>query len=467
MSELGNIPDAPAASDPNPQIPAPEESGPFPADGPSGDAPAPDAPEPAPDAPAPAPDAPEPAADAPAPVADAPAPASDTPAPPPAPRPRRVEATVAELETVVRGSKRPASYVERIHREADRVRTTAAPEEAPALLERLAALEAFAHERQQEQVARKTALCEQAEALRESVDWKATKERYEALLADWKTIGSVGREQDQALWERFQAAKDVFFKRRSEDLTRRAATRHEAEVKKEDLCARAEALAASEEWKQATQDFATLMEDWKAAGSAGREVDQALWLRFGAARSAFFERRGAHHKKLRHEHEENRARKDALCGAAEALAGAEDLAAACDRVKELQAEWKTIGPAPREVHQHLWERFRAACNAVFEQARGEREARQASWLQNLADAKGRKEEQALNLRESIARDQGHVERWRAVIANLREDWRSGDVKESLEAKIADVEERLKLKTARLLDLESTLARIDAKLARRR
>ena len=61
---------------------------------------------------------------------------------------------------------------------------------------------------------KKTALCEKAEALKDSTDWKATADKLAALQREWKTIGAVPKKQSDAIWKRFNAACDAFFEKR-------------------------------------------------------------------------------------------------------------------------------------------------------------------------------------------------------------------------------------------------------------
>ena len=290
------------------------------------------------------------------------------------------------------------------------------------IADRLDAMERAVLDAQVVERAKKEDLCRRAEELQDSTTWKATAETLKGFREEWKSIGSAGMapaetpdgaevDLDEVLWGRFRGALNHFFDRRALDLERRALQRDEAKGKKEALCGRAEALLDSEDWRGAAEAFDALMEEWKAAGSAGREFDEALWKRFGAARAAIFERRAEHYKDLRREQEENRRRKEALVAEAEALVPSEDLAAACRRIRELQAEWKTVGPAPRAVRTELWERFRAAGNAVFEKANAQRDERKESRKRALDEALERRRRQVAAIEESMARDRGHIERW--------------------------------------------------------
>jgi hypothetical protein len=140
----------------------------------------------------------------------------------------------------------------------------------------------------------KLALVERAEALTESTNWKSTGEVMDELMQEWKAAGSAGREQDEELWRRFSEARRIFFNRRNAHFTELKKSRSEAREVKEVLITRAEELAPSTDYEATFEAMQNLLEEWKQAGSAGRDIDDRLWERFHAVRDPFFERRKAH-----------------------------------------------------------------------------------------------------------------------------------------------------------------------------
>ena len=141
-----------------------------------------------------------------------------------------------------------------------------------------------------ENLHRKIALCERAEALAESTDWIATADAIKALQAEWKTIGPGPRKDEQAAWERFRTACDRFFTRRHEDLAQRKHAWSENLAKKEALCVRAETLAESSHWEAAASELKRLQSEWKTIGPVRKNKSELIWLRFRAACDRFFER---------------------------------------------------------------------------------------------------------------------------------------------------------------------------------
>jgi hypothetical protein len=141
-----------------------------------------------------------------------------------------------------------------------------------------------------ENLQRKIALCERAEALADSTDWIATADAIKALQAEWKTVGPGPRRDEQAAWERFRSACDRFFTRRHEDLAQRKHAWSENLAKKEGLCARAETLAESSDWEAAAAELKRLQAEWKTIGAVRKNKSEVIWHRFRAACDRFFER---------------------------------------------------------------------------------------------------------------------------------------------------------------------------------
>jgi hypothetical protein len=139
-------------------------------------------------------------------------------------------------------------------------------------------------------LAKKTELCERAEAMADSTDWVKTATELRQLQEQWKTIGPVTRGHEKAIWERFRAACDRFFTRRHEDLKHRKQEWAANLATKEALCARAEAIADSVQWEETSAEVKRLQAEWKKVGPVRRSKSEAVWQRFRTACDRFFER---------------------------------------------------------------------------------------------------------------------------------------------------------------------------------
>ncbi|MBK5297938.1 MAG: DUF349 domain-containing protein [Vicinamibacteria bacterium] len=151
----------------------------------------------------------------------------------------------------------------------------------------------------------------------------------------------------------------------------------------EQLIEKMAALAAEADANLASRKMRELQEQWKSVASAPRDTGEQLWTRFRAAAQAVRERveplRAAQHT----QQIEHRARKVAICEQADALADSTDWIATADALKALQAEWKTIGPAPRRDEQVVWDRFRIACTRFFTRRQDDLKQRKQVWTANL------------------------------------------------------------------------------------
>jgi len=339
-------------------------------------------------------------------------------------------------------------------------------EDRGALVERLRRLEALCQEQLDDNYRRKEELVVKAEELSPSTEWKSTSEAIKALQAEWKGIGPVPQERSQELWQRFRKAGNTFFERLQEHRKETAQGTEENLHLKEALCVRAEELSQSTDWKGTAEAIKALQAEWKAVGPAPREQADAVWKRFRKAADVFFARRKEHSDTLRKEQEENLRRKEALVARAEELSQSTQWKATVQMIKEVQAEWRTIGPAPSNKAESVWRRFRAAIDLFFERQAAyfsQRNQDVGKRQDQMLDALERKREQANRVREQIERDEENLQRWKTNIADIHPGERSEELRAGLDAKITDVEAKLPAKRQRLDELEATIREIAAKL----
>lgn len=185
-----------------------------------------------------------------------------------------------------------------------------------------------------ENLARKTALCDKAEALAGSTSWIQTAEEIKRMQAEWKTIGPVSRGREKAVWDRFRAACDRFFTRRQEDLVARKGMWAENLAKKEALSARAEALVESTDWEQTSAELRRLQAEWKTIGPVKKSRSEAIWRRFREACDRFFTRYAHRHDIAR---AERVAAREAICAELETLGSPERQEPPADLLEQVRA----------------------------------------------------------------------------------------------------------------------------------
>lgn len=230
------------------------------------------------------------------------------------------------------------------------------------------------------QTARKEALAAEAEELAaNSTQWKAAGDRFRAILDEWKTISGVDRKVDDALWKRYSAAREAFNRRRGAHFSELDRERSGIRQAKERLCERAEALSDSTDWAATSAEFRKLLTEWKAAGRATREVDDALWRRFKAAQDVFFAARNAVTAEKDAEFRANATAKEALLAEAEKLDTSNHDAARA-ALRTITDKWDAIGKVPRERSAELERRLRAVEKKV-------RDAGDTGWSDPQAQAR--------------------------------------------------------------------------------
>jgi hypothetical protein len=238
---------------------------------------------------------------------------------------------------------------------------------AQAVRERIEPMRAAERAEQTDHLARKVALCEQAEALADSTDWIATADALKALQADWKTIGPAPRRDEQAVWDRFRTACNRFFTRRQDDLKQRKQVWTGNLEKKEALIARAEALASSTDWEAGFAELKALQAEWKATGPVKKSRSEQVWQKFRAACDAFMER---YRTRDSQQFADRLARREAVAADLETLAegvrsGSIPVDGLLERVRSIRTGWQQGGSVPREVLRGIATRFDTALDVIL------------------------------------------------------------------------------------------------------
>jgi len=214
-------------------------------------------------------------------------------------------------------------------------------------------------------------LCKEMEALKGEVELdtasldKASR-RMRELQTRWKQVALAPRAQGETMWRRFKAAQDEVYAKTAAHAAAQNAERGANLTRKAALCVQAEALVDSTDWVKTAAAIQALQAEWKTIGPVARGHERSIWERFRAACDRFFTRRQEDLKRRKDDWSTNLTRKEALCAAAEALSESVEWESAAAKAKQLQAEWKTIGPVRKAKSEAVWQRFRGACDRFFE-----------------------------------------------------------------------------------------------------
>lgn len=266
---------------------------------------------------------------------------------------------------------------------------------APVLAQQTEARKAEKAKQNEETKAAKEKMVTEAEKLSEGTDWRGGVNRFRALLEEWKALPRIDKTTDDALWHRFSTARTHYTRRRKAQFAQQAEKRDEAKAIKEKIIAEAEPLAGSTDWGPTAGAFRDLMQRWKAAGPAPRDVDEKLWQKFRGIQDKFFDARTAALSEQDEEFRGNQTAKEALLDEAEKkVRPAEDLDGSKRAFREFLDAYAELGKVPRDAIRPLDNRVKALERSI-------REAEDEQWRRTNPEAKARAEDTSNKLQAQI------------------------------------------------------------------
>ena len=225
--------------------------------------------------------------------------------------------------------------------------------------------------KEEENLARKTELCEKVEAIaaqenKGSGDWeKHTKEIIE-IQAEWKTIGFAPQKMNVKIFERFRAACDDFFGRKATYFKTLKDTFKDNAEKKRALIEKAKALQDSTDWKATGDKLIALQKEWKTIGMVPKKLGDQLWEEFLGACNKFFDARNAAGAGQRGEERENLEKKRGVIEKLKAVAeeANDDVQ---EKVQKLVEEYQAIGHVPFKEKDKLYEEYHAVLDKLYKE----------------------------------------------------------------------------------------------------
>lgn len=231
--------------------------------------------------------------------------------------------------------------------------------------------------------AAKEAMVAEAEKLAAGSDWRGGVHRFRTLLEEWKALPRIDKATDEELWKRYSSARTTFSKRRKAQFASENERREGARKSKEKIIERAREIAGSTDWSATAIEFRDLMNQWRAAGGANREVDDALWAEFRGLQDQFFDARSTAFSAEESEFRDNLLAKQALLDQAEAtILPITDIKAAKDAFREFLAKYNEHGKVPRDAIRPLENRLRTLEQSV-------RAAEEDEWRRTDPEARKR------------------------------------------------------------------------------
>lgn len=253
---------------------------------------------------------------------------------------------------------------------------------------------------EEENLVKKTALCEKAEAIvsadcQNSAEYEKMTKEIIALQAEWKTIGFAPQKNNVKIFERFRAACDTFFQKKTQyfkDMKERFA---ENAAKKQALVEKAKSLMDSTDWKQTGDILQQLQKEWKEIGMVPKKQGDILWQEFLGACNHFFEARNAATAGTRNEEKENLAKKRDIITRLEQLA--EEAADGLQqKMQQLIEEFNAIGHVPFRDKDKMYDDYHAALDKVHKVLNADSQRRRMDNFKQNIKSVAKKGEQAVD-----------------------------------------------------------------------
>ncbi|MEM6764923.1 MAG: DUF349 domain-containing protein [Bacteroidota bacterium] len=256
--------------------------------------------------------------------------------------------------------------------------------------------------------------------------WKVRMDQLTELQRQWRSVGHVPREDMDRVNTQYREAIDKFFEVRQVFQKHMEASREENGEKKKGILEKMLPFATftaekPRKWNEATAELRVHQDEWKALGQAPKSINGELWHKYREVCNAFFSNKAAFFKKLDEERAANLEVKRGMVEKAEALSASMDWDTAARELKELQKEWKSIGPVPERYSNKLWNRFRAACDAFFENRRKHYHSQHSEEYDNLDKKKeliskvvALREDNTTEVDDAIQQIKGIQAKWKEI-----------------------------------------------------
>lgn len=234
----------------------------------------------------------------------------------------------------------------------------------------------------------KLELCEKAEALSELEDIKEAIKALNDLHEEFKHIGPVPREEQEALWQRFKAASDAVYAKRKEYFEGQKETYKTNQELKEKLIARLGEFKDFKadrirDWNTKTKEILAIQKEWETIGPVprenGKEINKTFWGLF----KQFFHHKNQFFKELDEIRHQNKEKAETLIADAESFMESTDWKNTSNHLIQLQKEWKNLGPMPEKFRDDLYNRFKKACDTFFDNRRNANKEVNREFEENL------------------------------------------------------------------------------------
>ena len=226
-------------------------------------------------------------------------------------------------------------------------------------------------EEQERNYEAKLVLCDKVEEVETNSEdslriWQKKTDQVNELFKVWKTIGRAPKAKNDEIWKRFRGAMDIFFNSKREFLGKLKDQQTENLNLKIDLCAKAESVKDSTDWRKTSQELINLQKEWKNVGPVPRRHSEKVWKRFRSACDEFFNNKSEFYKNIHGVEKDNLDGKETLIKEISAFKIVKDKSTNLDALKSFQRKWMELGHVPYKDKDRVQQEYRKAIDQLID-----------------------------------------------------------------------------------------------------
>ena len=264
-------------------------------------------------------------------------------------------------------------------------------------------------EQEEKNLEEKTAICNEIESidyesLKNMKDWEKKTTDVMSLQTKWRTIGFATKKQNVKIFERFRAACDNYFSKKSDFYKSIKQDMDKNLELKKALVEKVGSMKDSTDWKETTKAFVEIQNEWKKIGPVARKYSESIWKQFIAACDYFFEQKNKEVSSQKSEENENLEAKKELIAKINSIDGSLPDEEALTLLRGYIAEWNNIGFVPFREKDKIYKSFRDATDKQFDRMKvNDRDRRVQQFRSNLSEIAGAGKNKLYNERDKLMR----------------------------------------------------------------
>ena len=229
---------------------------------------------------------------------------------------------------------------------------------------------------------KKVALCEEAEAIKDSTDWNTISNKFKQLQEAWKKSGPVPKAKSEEIWTRFRTACDAFFEKKRAHFEEMDADKKKNLDLKTAICEKLEAIDLNNITAEVIETVKGIQAQWETIGMIPKEHVETIFDRYSTVINQFLSRVAETDENLRKQLEEVKTKKQEIIDKIRQFAESAGSNQLADAVRALQQDWRALGSCGVD-DLLIYKAYREACDDFFTRRRDQLDIQEQARQNNL------------------------------------------------------------------------------------